>query len=281
MFHFVDQLIDYEVHAKDGLVGKVSDFLFDDQSWTVRYVVVSCERAKPRRRVLVSPLAITGPGWSDRSLHVNLDKHQIESSPDIELDLPVSQQREREREFHDYYGWPYYWGLPSTWAAYPYMFGRISEMSHEPTGAGLGNKAEIKSDPEDSVQDGDHHLRSIQETLKYAISSLDDRFGQVEHFIFDDEDWHIPFVVADTINFWPSKSVVIGTEWIESVSWSYRSITFNLSSEVIKESPPFQREQLINGDFAEALDQHYRLHSLNSSPQGARPSAEQRSQRSI
>ncbi|MBE9080437.1 PRC-barrel domain-containing protein [Romeria aff. gracilis LEGE 07310] len=31
----------YKIHASDGEIGKVDQFLFDDESWTIRYLVVN------------------------------------------------------------------------------------------------------------------------------------------------------------------------------------------------------------------------------------------------
>ena len=46
------------VEASDGHVGSVKDFLFDDQSWKVRWMVVDSGNWLPGRQVLVHPSAI-------------------------------------------------------------------------------------------------------------------------------------------------------------------------------------------------------------------------------
>jgi PRC-barrel domain len=46
---------DYELYATDGLVGTVKDFLFDETSWTVRWVVVDAGNLLTGRKVLLPP----------------------------------------------------------------------------------------------------------------------------------------------------------------------------------------------------------------------------------
>ena len=46
------------VVAVDGRVGAVKDFLFDDQSWKLRWMVVDTGHWLPGRQVLIHPSAI-------------------------------------------------------------------------------------------------------------------------------------------------------------------------------------------------------------------------------
>ena len=44
---------------------------------------------------------------------MTLTKKQVEESPSIDTDKPVSRQH--EAYYHDYYGYPYYWSGPYLW----------------------------------------------------------------------------------------------------------------------------------------------------------------------
>ncbi|MEZ4558799.1 MAG: hypothetical protein R2854_20600 [Caldilineaceae bacterium] len=60
-----------------------------------------------RRKVLIAPQAITGQNWEDDEFETKLTQEDVNESPDISLNEPVSRQH--EIALHDYYSWPYYW----------------------------------------------------------------------------------------------------------------------------------------------------------------------------
>ena len=112
------QLYGRKLQASDGEVGQVKDFYFDDSSWAVRYLVADTGSWLSGRQVLLPPHAFEygrfGTTEDDSSpIRVNLTRKQIENSPSIASDLPVSRQY--EMEYHRYYGWPEYWQDSGTW----------------------------------------------------------------------------------------------------------------------------------------------------------------------
>ena len=97
----------------------VTDFLFDDEAWVVRYLVVDTGSWLSSRKVLISPISIGEPTWTDRTLPASITKEQVKNSPDIDTDKPVSRQY--ELGYFGYYGYyPYYWGASGLWAASDY-----------------------------------------------------------------------------------------------------------------------------------------------------------------
>lgn len=108
MLRSVNELKGKEIHASDGEFGNVDQFLFDDESWTIRYLVVETGKLMGRK-VLISPISIERKQKSD-ALTLSLTKEQIRKSPPIDADRPVSRQH--EAEYFNYYGYPYYWGGP-------------------------------------------------------------------------------------------------------------------------------------------------------------------------
>ncbi|MFO7742354.1 MAG: PRC-barrel domain-containing protein, partial [Anaerolineae bacterium] len=92
MLRPVDRLYGFTVAAVDGDAGTVRDLYFDDQEWIVRYFVVHTGGWLGGRRVLISPVAVAETGWDQRQLRVRLSRSEVEQSPDIDLDKPVSRQ---------------------------------------------------------------------------------------------------------------------------------------------------------------------------------------------
>ena len=104
-------LMGHTIRATDGELGSVEDFYFDDERWTIRYLVIDTSRWLPGRKVLISPISVTATDYNDKKILVSLTKQQVENSPDIDTHKPMSRQH--ETDIYDYYGYPYYWPAPS------------------------------------------------------------------------------------------------------------------------------------------------------------------------
>ena len=236
------------LQATDGEIGKVEECLFDDEKWTVRYLVVKTGSWLSGKKVLISPKSVRGVNLWEKSLLVSLTRKQVEQSPDIDTDKPVSRQM--ETQFHDYYGWPYYWADAGYWGMAPYPGGIPGSPYHQLDPVG-------PSRLEGGQKRGDPHLRSTREVTGYGIEASDDGFGHVQDFIVDDASWGIRYLVIDTMNFWPSKSVVLAPEWVDSISWTDRRIRVGLSKESIKSSPEYRTDRPFDRDYEERLYSHY------------------------
>ena len=110
MLRNVTRLKGFTIRARDGEIGTLDQFYFDDESWAIRYLVVNTGDWLGGRLVLVSPLALRQAEWESKRLDVALTKKQIEDSPPIDTHKPVSRQH--EALYLGYYGYPYYWGGP-------------------------------------------------------------------------------------------------------------------------------------------------------------------------
>lgn len=243
----------YTIRATDGDIGSVSQFLFDDEQWTVRYLVVDTGGWLTGRLVLISPRALGAVNEEGQSLDVNLTRQQVEDSPDISTDQPVSRQM--EAEYHSYYGYEPYWDGAERWgtAMYPAMSGYpniMPPMSTTPTAIEQELAAE-------ATERGDPHLHSTHEVTGYAIQARDGEIGHVEDFIVDDETWAMRYMVVDTRNWWPGKQVLVTPEWLSDISWSDRHVNVDLEREVIKSGPEFDPSALLNRDYETILHRHY------------------------
>ena len=103
----VDEVIDYRIQALDGEIGHASDFIADDISWIIRYMVIDTRNWLPGRRVLIAPHWITEVEWARARVHVGMDKENIENSPEYDPSEPIN--RGYEVQLYDYYGRPVYW----------------------------------------------------------------------------------------------------------------------------------------------------------------------------
>jgi len=97
----------YGIHGTDGDLGHVRDFVIDDESWSIRYLVVDTSNWWFGKSVLVAPRWIDRIDWNSHTVAVNLPREVIKSSPEWNPDEPVN--REYEVRLYDYYGRPAYW----------------------------------------------------------------------------------------------------------------------------------------------------------------------------
>src|SRR5208282_152899 len=100
----VKTLEGYKLDSLDGEIGKVKEFYFDDRHWTVRYLVAETGTWLTDRQVLISPYALMAVNAEDHNIAVDLTKKQIEDSPSLDFDMPVSRQF--EQAYYRHYDYP-------------------------------------------------------------------------------------------------------------------------------------------------------------------------------
>lgn len=101
------EVIGYRIRSSDDEIGHVQDFLVDDESWDIRYLVIDTRNWLPGKKVLVSPQWVEGVSWAERRVHLDVSAGAIRNSPEYRPDEPVT--REYEKMLHDYYQRPAYW----------------------------------------------------------------------------------------------------------------------------------------------------------------------------
>ena len=109
----------YSLKSLDGDIGSASEFFFDDQYWAIRYLVANTAAWLSGRKVLISPYSLDGVNTAEEKVFVLLNKKQIEESPSIDTDEPVSRQY--ETSYNGYYDLPNYWGGPYMWGSYAHL----------------------------------------------------------------------------------------------------------------------------------------------------------------
>lgn len=103
----VREVTGYHIQAADGEIGHVDDFIFEDDGWVIRYVVVDTRNWLPGRKVLLSPAWVRAISWDERKVQVDLSREQVRNGPEYDPAQPVN--REYESRLYDYYGRPKYW----------------------------------------------------------------------------------------------------------------------------------------------------------------------------
>ena len=234
---------DYALESLDGPIGKVKQFYFEDRYWTIRYLVAQTSGWLADRQVLLSPRALLDVAKSRQRIGVNLTKKQIEDSPTLESDKPVSRQF--EDAYYGYYGWP----SPYITGAYPYNM-----MPYY-----IQNPSQAKDSGPDK-KPWDAHLRSTSDVIGHHVHATDGDIGHVVDFILDDQMWAIRYLVSDTHNWWPGKQVLIAPAWVQSISWEDSKVFVNVNRDKIREAPDYTDETRLTRDYEKQLHRHYNQH---------------------
>jgi sporulation protein YlmC with PRC-barrel domain len=239
----------YAVAANDGRLGAVSDFLFDDASWLVRWLVVDTGKWLSGRKVLLPPPVLGQPNPAAREFAVGLSMQQVKDSPGIDTERPVSRQL--ENNIYDYYGWQPYWGSGLLMGGYDYGDGART-VSPVPESRLLAEDIAAAQRSND-----DPHLRSIEAVAGYHIHASDGEIGHVADFLVDDADWRIRYLVVDTQNWWPGKKVLISPKSTQEIDWTDNLVNLRVDRQKVKGSPAYEASTMINPAYEKNFNNHY------------------------
>lgn len=84
MLHRTSKTRGFHIHAVDGEIGHVDDFLVDEHTWAIRYLVVDTSNWVGGRSVLVAPGAINSVDPVAETIHVSLTRDAIKRSPSMD-----------------------------------------------------------------------------------------------------------------------------------------------------------------------------------------------------
>jgi hypothetical protein len=206
-------LYGHQLAASDGKIGHVKDFLFDDKTWVIRYVVADTGDWLPGRLVVLSPHCFERWDETEKTLHVGLKRAQIENSPSIEAHRTVSRQF--EVEYFRHYGWPAYWTGGAIW--------------------GLGGFPMVQPPPPGEVQAGVHrhrddkHLQSAQAIKGYHAQTPGGPIGEVKGFLVNAKSWAIRELVVETGHWYSGKTIHVAPSQVERISYAESKVYMNIS----------------------------------------------------
>ena len=203
MLRSLKQLYGHKLGAKDGEIGQIKDFYFDDQNWTIRYLVADTGNWLTGRKVLISPHSLASLAASGKIVDVGLTRKQIENSPSIDTQKPVSRQY--EEEYHKYYGWPGYW---------------------------KGATDMVGPQPQREI-----HLRSTRAVNGYLVRVGEETIGHICDFMMDAASWTIAQLVVKTGHRISGKDMLIPTKQVQRISYGDSTVFADASAEAAGQIP--------------------------------------------
>ncbi len=236
-------LIGYGIETRDGIRGTVKDFLFDEEKWIVRYLVADLGVVFPGRKVIIPRAFLQQPDWTNEHFPIDLSKEDLEKCPPLDSEPTIS--REYEETLNRYYKIENYW-------AFPYI-PPLSERAiiYPPRPLRVPSKVISEKNTRTKV-------RSFKEVKGYHIEATDGKIGHIDDLIVDDLDWQIVYALMDTKNWVPwSKRVLVGTHWMEEISYVNQEIKINLDKETIQSAPEFDFSEPITDRYERKLFNYY------------------------
>jgi hypothetical protein len=247
------------VDGTDGRLGAVKDFLFDDRSWKVRWMVLDTGHWLPGRRILIHPSAIAPlevppkPSLPMMSMgqtltvSVNLSRQQVEASPDMREDEPCTKQL--EGRLYEHYGWDPYW------ADTYFRPAEVDPVWEAP----IFNKAteRLAADKDPRPDDVDPHLHSVAEVKGYHVHATDGEMGHVENFLADDVSWDIRYFVIATRNWLLGKDVQIAPFAVTEIDSAGRQVKLNVTREQVQSASAWDPLTMADEVAEQAYHRHF------------------------
>jgi len=97
-----DKVTGYNIKATDGEIGDVEDFIIDDSTWKIDFMLVDTGNWFPGKKVLISPKWIKEVSWENSTVIVNASEEQVKNSPEYHPSQQLSESY--EANLQNYYG---------------------------------------------------------------------------------------------------------------------------------------------------------------------------------
>jgi hypothetical protein len=233
VLHKASRIRGAAIRATDGEIGTLEDFYFEEDRWVVRYLLVDTGKWLSGRRVLLSPMSVSGE-WNMAEIPVALTRDQVWHSPEFDHLQPISRQRESQLLRH--YGYPDYWDAGGVWGTHESPASLRGAPASAPAAQGRT-----------SVDLETHPLLSTKDIISRHLHATDGEIGHVDDVLIGQETWRIRYLQVDTSNWIGGKWVIVSTEALRGVDREHRTLRVGLTRAQIHQSPSFESIETMVG----------------------------------
>jgi hypothetical protein len=100
-------------------------------------------------------------------------------------------------------------------------------------------------------------LHSIQQRYGEKLRATDGEIGHVRDFYFDDKNWTVRYVVADTGRWLSGRQVLISPHALGHLYPNGKVLLVNLTREQIEKSPPIDEHKPVSRQHEEEYHRYY------------------------
>jgi len=107
------------------------------------------------------------------------------------------------------------------------------------------------------VKKGSSMLRSIKQLYRVKLGASDGEIGHVKDFYFDDRNWAVRYVVADTGSWLSGRKVLISPHAFGSLHQVGKLLLVNLTRKQIEDSPSIESHKPVSRQYEEEYYRYY------------------------
>lgn len=100
-------------------------------------------------------------------------------------------------------------------------------------------------------------LRSVKRLYGNKLGASDGEIGQVKDFYFDDQNWVMRYLVADTGSWLPGRKVLISPHALGNLDKAGKLLLVNLTRKQIENSPSIELHKPLSRQYEEEYYRYY------------------------
>jgi len=100
-------------------------------------------------------------------------------------------------------------------------------------------------------------LRSVKQLYGNKLGASDGEIGQVKDFYFDDQNWAIRYLVADTGTWLPGRQVLLSPYSLGRLDQTEKILRVNLTRKQIENSPSIELHKPLSRQYEEEYYRYY------------------------
>ena len=205
-------LLGRPIVALDGEAGKLKDFLFDDQTWSIRHLIAETKTWRRSRRVVIPSIFLWPADRDCGSVPVQLTIEQVRNSLGTDSVQTVSGRYRLALQQCQF--------LPHCW---------MPDAVHSEPSIVPPALDEVRADEAEST-----NLRSAREVIGYRVQGIDGEVGTISDFVVDDATWVVRYISVRA-GFWLfSRTTRLSADCIERLSWLRKDLTAAVTRSSVK-----------------------------------------------
>ncbi len=223
MLHLLQKVLGAPIRATDGDIGTVDDFIIDVSGWAVRYLVVDTGNWFSGKKVLLSPMVVTGE-WGIPGIAVNLSRERVWNSPpyDTAGALPAAD----ETRVMEHYGHPRYWDAADVWGAHDTPSALLTAPATQPPSVPPAAAAARR-------------LTSAARVTGFHVAASDGEIGHVDDFLVGNDSWRVRYLLLDTSNWLGGRAVLLSPPFVTGVDETAKLFHVSTTRQEIMGAPRF------------------------------------------
>jgi hypothetical protein len=200
-------------------------FLFDEETWEVKYLVVDLSNGLSNLAVVIAVIAIEQPNQVSQKFPIQLTKEQTRNSPILERRTLGSQRT--QGVLNQTYSLFQYWALSG--------YSTVSLPSSSLWGT--GNLL-----PSHQGESG-ITFRNSEVLIGSHVKAVDGALGVIEDIVVDDASWSIRYMVANPKKWLLGRKFWITPTWIHTIDWEAQHMFLKISKEQLKNTPDYKSSE--------------------------------------